>query len=502
MASRSSITPPPPPSLLSPSTNTKNNNDHSRHRKSRSQSRSGSRHSSTRTRPEGDADRRQARETLVSRKKKEIVDKSMALFALTLEPCLKNPISPAALASSVGAGLGGAAAAAGAGVRRAMKRAREEEEEDGGPYGMLQGAYQNDGKGNVKSEAGVRTKKKKVNPKEVDGPKFACPFARHDPAKYRSVKTCCGPGWGDVHRIKEHVYRKHSLKNFCPRCLDHFDKPELLKAHQRADEPCAVRRERAGPAADAITDEQEKLLRARAKSHCSDEDKWAEMYRAIFPGEKVPSPYYEAPPSPSPAASAPPAATPVCPPTKQHPPSTNPISRLQNTPEFQDFLRAEILKQARQFLEHYVSFLFDEVQEKVNHKTLEIAREVETRILRIIRFQEDQAAAVPGYPAATTTTAATNHGLLVSLPPSGAPSPPPSPGELTPGKVGEMLLRGGEPFESGLCGEMPVFDMEELLAGFGGYAGAFDGADSAYYTGSGSGSGEEEGFDGYGNGGY
>lgn len=194
------MTPPPPPSSLSPSTaNTNKNNTHSSHHKSHSHSRSGSRHS-TRTRPEEDADRRPVRESLVSRKKKEIVDRSMEIFALTLEPCFKNPISPAALASSVGAGLGGAAAAAGAGVRRAMKRAREDDEEDnGGLHGM---GYPNAGKGGVKSEAGARSKKKKVNPNEADGRKFACPFCRHDPAKYRSVKTCCGPGWADVHRVK------------------------------------------------------------------------------------------------------------------------------------------------------------------------------------------------------------------------------------------------------------------------------------------------------------
>jgi hypothetical protein len=54
-------------------------------------------------------------------------------------------------------------------------------------------------------------KKKRANPKEDiskkgkeggGGKKFACPFCKHDPGKYRSVKTCCGPGWDDVHRVK------------------------------------------------------------------------------------------------------------------------------------------------------------------------------------------------------------------------------------------------------------------------------------------------------------
>ncbi len=31
--------------------------------------------------------------------------------------------------------------------------------------------------------------------------RFACPFARHDPGRYKS-KSCCGPGWVNVRRVK------------------------------------------------------------------------------------------------------------------------------------------------------------------------------------------------------------------------------------------------------------------------------------------------------------
>lgn len=85
---------------------------------------------------------------------------------------------------------------------------------------------------------------------------------------------------------REHVYRRHSLKNLCARCFEHFDKPEALKAHQRAKVPCELKQQ----SPDTITDEQEKQLRARAKPNWSEETKWQEMYRIIFPGEDVPSP--------------------------------------------------------------------------------------------------------------------------------------------------------------------------------------------------------------------
>ena len=46
-------------------------------------------------------------------------------------------------------------------------------------------------------------KRAKRDPGEPSGGKrWACPFARHDPERYAGVKTCCGPGWTDVHRVK------------------------------------------------------------------------------------------------------------------------------------------------------------------------------------------------------------------------------------------------------------------------------------------------------------
>lgn len=31
---------------------------------------------------------------------------------------------------------------------------------------------------------------------------FACPFAKHDPRIYMKKRTCCGPGWADIGRVK------------------------------------------------------------------------------------------------------------------------------------------------------------------------------------------------------------------------------------------------------------------------------------------------------------
>lgn len=41
-----------------------------------------------------------------------------------------------------------------------------------------------------------------TNEDSETGPRFACPFFKHDPGRYRSRRTCPGPGWPTVHRMK------------------------------------------------------------------------------------------------------------------------------------------------------------------------------------------------------------------------------------------------------------------------------------------------------------
>jgi len=382
----------------------------------------------------------------------------MALLQSSLDRCLENSVSSASSAAGAAGAAGGAAVVGG---RRRVKRVREDDVDDCG-----RGVVGDCG-------AGDKSKKKKVNPKEVNGKRFACPFYKHEPAKHRGTKTCCGPGWVDVHRAKEHVYRRHSLKNFCPRCFEHFDNPELLKQHQRADDPCPVR-EQTFP---TITDDQEKVLRTRAKPNCSEEAKWEEMYRTIFPeDEKIPSPYYDTETDPSSRPGGGGGAA---------------RSQFHNIEEAREFLRVEIPSLVRPEIEKYVGGLLEEVQEKVNHKTVEIIRDVETKVLRTFHFQEEQASALP---AATTAVLLAASGPAQA---SGEPSPPPSPAdyddyEASGGPEMSKLSQffdeyRDDEFVSELCKNVQ-FDLEGLLAPnpelmtFGSFS-----QDSAYYTSSSSG---------------
>lgn len=90
--------------------------------------------------------------------------------------------------------------------KRRVKRDREEDGDEGIGGG---GGDSVNGVGAVETAEGGKVatgkaKKKKINPKETtdSSSRFACPFAKHDPVKHRHVKTCCGPGWEDAHRVK------------------------------------------------------------------------------------------------------------------------------------------------------------------------------------------------------------------------------------------------------------------------------------------------------------
>lgn len=98
----------------------------------------------------------------------------MALFQQNLDRCLDNNVS----------------APDGGGCKRQAKRARDDEESSVN-VGVV-----------VEEGAGVKGGRKKRVKCESGERMFACPFCKHDPVKYRNVKTCCGPGWVDVHRVK------------------------------------------------------------------------------------------------------------------------------------------------------------------------------------------------------------------------------------------------------------------------------------------------------------
>jgi hypothetical protein len=119
--------------------------------------------------------------------------------------------------------------------------------------------------------------------------RFACPFYKHEPHRFRNRRTCPGPGWPTVHRMKEHLYRAHAQSIYCPRCYATFDADTDLSTHLRSAQ-CQV----SDPQPiEGIDRETLKALHKRSPAFRLEEDKWRDVYRHLFPDvavEDIPSP--------------------------------------------------------------------------------------------------------------------------------------------------------------------------------------------------------------------
>ncbi|KAH7392783.1 hypothetical protein BKA66DRAFT_411433 [Pyrenochaeta sp. MPI-SDFR-AT-0127] len=124
------------------------------------------------------------------------------------------------------------------------------------------------------------------------GVRFACPFYKDDPDRYRSKRTCPGPGWPTVHRMKEHLYRSHSQPIFCPICYSTFKSDKDQLNHVRLQQ-C----QRSAPQQiEGIDRETVYILRRRTTALRLEEDKWRDVYHVLFPDVPVadiPSPFYD-----------------------------------------------------------------------------------------------------------------------------------------------------------------------------------------------------------------
>lgn len=86
------------------------------------------------------------------------------------------------------------------------------------------------------------------------------------------------------------MYRHHKRKIQCVRCWLYFKCQNDLDIHLDVENICE---RQPGQPADGMTPDMEKELRSRKKlpENQNDEDRWASMYRVLFPdAEGVPSP--------------------------------------------------------------------------------------------------------------------------------------------------------------------------------------------------------------------
>lgn len=95
--------------------------------------------------------------------------------------------------------------------------------------------------------------------------------------------------WLLINMTREHLLRRHTLPIFqCERCFVNFETHERFQEHLRQLDLCI----RADPQAhEGISKFQESQLRKRGKKTTSDEERWIEMYKILFPEDsEIPSP--------------------------------------------------------------------------------------------------------------------------------------------------------------------------------------------------------------------
>ncbi|KAJ3548084.1 hypothetical protein NM208_g1181 [Fusarium decemcellulare] len=129
--------------------------------------------------------------------------------------------------------------------------------------------------------------------------RFACPYYRRNPEKHQAYRSCAGPGFLTILRVKEHVYRRHELPILCLRCHETFETDQQLELHQRQPQICEIQDTELP---EGLTKKQKEALRQRKKPSKtgepsrSDEDQWRDVYKILFPHDPedaIPSPFYE-----------------------------------------------------------------------------------------------------------------------------------------------------------------------------------------------------------------
>ncbi|KAF2728720.1 hypothetical protein EJ04DRAFT_476937 [Polyplosphaeria fusca] len=194
--------------------------------------------------------------------------------------------------------------------------------------------------------------------------KFACPYYKRNPERYIMRRSCVGPGWDEVRRVKEHLYRNHALPIFCPRCYEIFKVDALLHEHQRADEPC---KKRPPEVIEGFNKQQEKRLKSRKKTQTdtSEENKWRDMYRVVFPDDDaatMPSPYLD------------------CDWERAY--LRGKTSGSNEVARYEQFLRRELPAAVRRELENTVEREFTPLEERLKSQLIEIVRDVQLQLFQ------------------------------------------------------------------------------------------------------------------------
>ncbi|KAI1413262.1 hypothetical protein F5Y13DRAFT_198982 [Hypoxylon sp. FL1857] len=138
-------------------------------------------------------------------------------------------------------------------------------------------------------ENGQQRPNKKQKISEAGGAKklLACPYHQREPFQSCKHRSCCGPGWTSISRLKEHLYRTH-FSFRCRRCKSKFESSSELENHYQHPTPCMVSSITPDPV-EGFNESQRERLKCRSLQD------WKQIYQILFPDDdeaSIPSQHY------------------------------------------------------------------------------------------------------------------------------------------------------------------------------------------------------------------
>jgi hypothetical protein len=217
-----------------------------------------------------------------------------------------------------------------------------------------------------------------------DSMKFACPFRKHDNSTYNiyTHRVCALSSWQTIARVKEHIYRCHQTPAHCKRCWATFKSQQQLDAHitVASEDICEVQ---AGTPPAGITSTVERQLRSRKKAHPnqSEEDRWRDIYKILFPNSEVPSPYFEA--------------------VQEEGPSSPDARELSN---YEDYIRRELPRLVRSNIESVVRRETQPLEASLIGSLVSIIQDCQDRVFRSYREAQgiEHERSTPARPSTTS----------------------------------------------------------------------------------------------------
>ncbi|WQF82866.1 hypothetical protein CDEST_07880 [Colletotrichum destructivum] len=120
---------------------------------------------------------------------------------------------------------------------------------------------------------------------------MACPYLKHDPEVYVQ-RRCRGAAFKSISRLKAHLHSNHSQDPNCLRCRRVFTTDEDVHRHMESEDCERVK----DVVVEGFDRDQKERLQSKKRGGVgvkSDEEKWKDIFRILFPDcDEIPGPYY------------------------------------------------------------------------------------------------------------------------------------------------------------------------------------------------------------------